>query len=359
MNINIIAPINPDLGYGIASTYTVSELINLGHNVSLFPIGQPTAHPRHANNIKRALENADTFSVNISCPCVRLWHQFDMSMFVGHGSHIGFPIFELDTFTDKERWHLRSCDRLFVCSEWAKQVIIKNIPEYDSCWISVVPLGVDTTIFTPKLSNRKPTIFLNVGKWEIRKGHDVLVDMFNKAFTESDNVELWMMCNNPFYSNAEQKQWEDRYKNSKLGSKIRMIPRVETSEQVAEIMHQADCGVFPSRAEGWNLEALEMLSCGKYVIATDYSAHTEFLTQDNAMLVPINEVELAYDGKWFFGQGNWAKLDKSVIDRFVLNMKGAHVLKQTGYHELNQKGIETAQKFTWKHTAKTIVKHLS
>ena len=53
----------------------------------------------------------------------------------------------------------------------------------------MVPLGVDCSIFTPKPSSRKPTIFLNVGKWEKRKGHDVLIEVFNDTFSEDDNVD--------------------------------------------------------------------------------------------------------------------------------------------------------------------------
>ena len=64
-------------------------------------------------------------------------------------------------------------------------------------------------------------------------------------------------------------------------------------------MAQTDCGIFPSRAEGWNLELLEMLACIKSVITTHYSAHTEFCDDVNSDLVEIKETELAYDGKWF------------------------------------------------------------
>ena len=73
--------------------------------------------------------------------------------------------------------------------------------------------------------------------------------------------------------------------------------------------------MFPSLAEGWNLEALEMMACGKQVIITDFSAHTEFCTKENADLVSISDTEPAFDGKWFFGQGNWAKIgEKEILD---------------------------------------------
>jgi len=365
MHLNFISPIN-DLGYGYAGLHICDELIKLGHEVSLFPIGKPYCHFRHEDNIKQAILNADKFDVNAKC--IRLWHQHDMSMFVGKGTHIGFPIFELDTFTEKEKHHLKSCDDIFVCSHWAKNIIDEKIRYFDKLggrtWCGgplskVVPLGVDTEVFTPKISKRKPTIFLNVGKWEKRKGHYDIIQAFNFAFNENDNVELWMMCENPFLNQEQTQIWHNRCKDSKMGHKIRILPRVETDTQVAEIMQQADCGVFPSHGEGWNLEALEMLSCGKQVIATDYSAHTEFLTQENAWLLPINKMEPAYDGIWFYKQGNWASFDNFTLSKLAEYMKTIHNRKQSGQLELNMAGIKTAQKFTWGNTAETIIQHLS
>ena len=120
-------------------------------------------------------------------------------------------------------------------------------------------------------------------------------------------------------------------------------------------MSQVDCGVFPSRGEGWNLELLEMMAAGKHVITTEYSAHTEFCTEDNAGLVTIKEVEPAFDGKWFFGQGNWAKIgEHQMLDlnmkmqRFIFDKKGT----------LNESGIETAKTFSWQNTARKILKYV-
>jgi glycosyltransferase involved in cell wall biosynthesis len=347
MKINLIAPINT-LGYGYTGLHICEELIKLGHEAALFPIGQPQCHPRHENSIRQALANADRFDT--AAPCIRLWHQHDMSMFVGRNLHIGFPIFELDMFTEKEEHHLKSCDEIFVCSKWAQSMAYQQGVDV----VKVVPLGVDSDIFYPQLSKRKPTIFLNAGKWEVRKGHDILIKAFRAAFPSETNVELWMMCDNPFLNDEQVQYWKNLYNDSR----VRFIPRVETDEQVADIMRQADCGVFPSRAEGWNLEALEMLSCGKQVIATDYSAHTEFLTRDNAQLLPITEVEPAEDGIWFHKQGNWGKIDGGTMFELIQHMKEFHYHKQHTGLALNTQGIETAEKFSWTNTASTIVEHL-
>jgi glycosyltransferase involved in cell wall biosynthesis len=202
---------------------------------------------------------------------------------------------------------------------------------------------------------RRTTIFLNCGKWEKRKGHDVLVEAFNKAFNHSDDVELWMMCDNPFIGNVND-QWRSLYKDSKLGNKIRIIPRQETQEDVYKIMCLSDCGVFPSRGEGWNLEVLEMMSCGKNVITTNYSAHTEFCNNNNSKLIEIDNLETAFDGLFFDGKcGLWAEFADNQLDQLIEHMKEIHRKKQDNDLYANLSGIETSKQLSWKKSAEELV----
>ena len=354
MDINIIAPVN-SLGYGVVGTNVTKYLSKIA-NVALWTIGNAEVSEKDVSVLRECVSNASF--PNFSAPCVRIWHQHDMSQFVGRGARVGFPIFELDRFAPNETHHLKSLDKIFVCSSWAKKIVV-NAVEKNHDRISVIPLGVDRNIFPETDSNRTETVFLNVGKWEIRKGHDVLVEAFNQAFNEDDDVELWMMCHNPFYDVEENREWQTLYKNSKLGDKIRIIPRQETQKEVYNIMAQSDCGVFPSRAEGWNLEALEMMSCGKQVIATNYSAHTEFCNDSNSLLVDIDSTEDAFDGKWFKGQGKWAKIDDKQISDISSHMRDIHEQKRAGKDLINKEGISTAEKFSWEHTASEIVSSLT
>lgn len=353
--INIIAPIN-QLGYGITGLNVVKSL-SKKTSVALWPISQPQVTTQNDADIISACIKRGQFP-DFQAPCLRIWHQHDMSQFVGRGKHIGFPIFELDNFSNHEIHHLSHLDHAFVCSHWAKSIIQEQVETLRDS-VSVIPLGVDNTLFKPSEQQKDgPTIFFNCGKFEIRKGHDILVEIFNKAFSPSDNVELWLMCSNPFLSEQETKEWHQRYYRSKLGSKIKMIPRLDTQEEVYNIMHQIDCGIFPSRAEGWNLELLECMSCGKNVITTNYSAHTEFCNSENSLLVDILEKEPAKDGKWFFGQGSWAKIGDQQIAQFAEYMKQIHMNKQNGSLKINHAGIETAQKFSWDNTAEAIIQHV-
>ena len=351
--INIMAPIN-SLGYGVVGL-NVSKGLAKNAEVSLFPIGNPEVSTQEdASAIQSCIKNQTSFDAK--APCLRVWHQFAMAEQIGNGLRCGLPIVELDAFNENEIHHLNSLDKIFVCSEWAKQVVIDNTNAKDN--VHVCPLGVDRTVFFENNADTgTETKFINIGKWEFRKGHDVLVEAFEKAFEPSDNVQLYMMNHNPFLNQEQEREWVDLYKNSKMGGQIEILPRVQTHQEVANIIRQMDCGVFPSRAEGWNLEAIEMLSCGKQLIATDYSAHTEFCTKENSRLIEIEEKESAYDGIWFHGQGMWAELGSSEVDQLVEHLRDVHKEKQSGKLS-NEAGIKTAKEFSWQKTTDIILENM-
>jgi len=356
--INLIAPIN-NLGYGVAGYNIFKSLYQINSSVALYPISRPEFVDEY---VKAGLDNRYRSFVNKDgkvgdLPSVKIWHQNDLHSHIGKDSHIGFPIFELTEFNDEEKLSMKHCDKIFVCSQWAKDVVLSQVNFYNEN-VHVVPLGVDTEIFTPSLSGRKPTVFLNCGKWEKRKGHDVLLECFNYAFTETDDVELWMMCDNPFIGKNND-AWRDLYKTSPLGSKIRVIPRQQTHKDVYTIMRQADCGVFPSRAEGWNLELLEMMACGKQVIATNYSAHTEFCNAENSHLVTVQELEPAQDGVFFSGShGRWATFSDSQKEQTILHMRSVHAAKSENRLSINEAGVKTANKFSWQNSAREVINGL-
>ncbi len=338
------------MGYGVAGYNIYKELHKLHPSTALYPISNPEIMDQ---SIAAGLENRGSI---MNAPSVKIWHQNDVHTHIGKGLHVGFPIFELTQFNAEEIRSLHHCDKIFVCSKWAKNIIIDQT-KFSENDVHVVPLGVDAKIFKPNLSGRPNTIFFNCGKWEKRKGHDVLVKCFNEAFTYSDNVELWMMCDNPFIGD-QNKAWQQLYKNSPLGDKIRIIPRQANHRDVYSIMSQSDCGVFPARAEGWNLELLEMMACGKKVITTNYSAHTEFCDEDNSYLIEIENLEKAYDGVFFSGShGMWADFSKNQEDQLVSHLRKAHQEKQNG-PQINSAGIKTANHFSWQNSAKEVINGL-
>ena len=99
---NIISPIN-SLGYGIAGLNLCKEIDKVSP-ASLFIIGQPSVSTQHDHEIISDMIK-NSHKPDFSAPCIRIWHQHDMAQFVGNGLKVGFPIFELDNFSDIEKHH--------------------------------------------------------------------------------------------------------------------------------------------------------------------------------------------------------------------------------------------------------------
>jgi glycosyltransferase involved in cell wall biosynthesis len=347
MSINLYCPINLT-GYGIASLNIVKQLSAID-KVSLFPIGNPGVQSQEDYDFISFLLS-DQLSFDPLAPCLKIWHQFDLSSRIGKGKYFAYPFFELDTFDKREIINLSVPDGIFVSCEWAKKIIESNgikTPTY------VAPLGVDLSIFDSSINTTKNNdkyIFGNIGKWEVRKGHDILYDLFNKAFPNNENVELRILASektNNYSSDQELKQWKELYSKD---SRIKIFTGVNSHKDIAKFISDTNCGIFPSRAEGWNLELLEFMAMNKPVISTNYSAHTEFCNSDNCYLVNINGTEKAYDGKAFNGQGNWAKIGPDQIDQLIEHMKYCYNHRISS----NPEGIKTANKFSWNNTANII-----
>jgi len=350
--INVHCPITTKTGYGISSTYITKALLQNGCKVHLFPIGNAEVESGEDEKIVVGLFEDTILNWNQKNPCLKIWHQWDLANRIGNGKYGALVFFELNKLRQPEVVQMNNTDVTFVASEWAKKVLEDNGVKAK---IVVSPLAVDTSIFKPVLRNPNPNFtFINIGKWELRKGHDILVEAFNAAFTDKDNVELWMMNHNIFLTDQENKIWQNLYKNSKLGNKIKIVDRVATHTQLADVIALADCGVFPARAEGWNNEILEVMAMNKPIITTNYSAHTEYCTKDNSYLVEIDKLSVANDGKWFNGFGEWADLGKNQFEQLVNHMREVY---SKGIRS-NLNGLETAKKYTWNNTANIIYSEL-
>ncbi|MES2521549.1 MAG: glycosyltransferase family 4 protein, partial [Gemmatimonadota bacterium] len=258
---SLIAP-HSRTGYGVAGAQLLRAMQALDVPVTLFPMG-PIDRTLTDNPRLRAALNAQT-TYRDDVPSVRLAQQFDLALHVGRGPRVGFTIFELDTFSDRERHHMARQDALVVCSEWARQVCLENgLTERP---IHVVPLGVDRAVFHEGVTGAQrgnDTVFLQVGKLEPRKGQLELLRAFEDAFTPKDDVRLVLACANPFMPRAELEAMQRPFMQSRMASRITLhTTELPSQHDVARLMAGADCGVFAARAEGWNLEALEMLSMG-------------------------------------------------------------------------------------------------
>lgn len=348
--LNLIAPFQRT-GYGIVGANLLRALLDEGADVSFFPMGGVDRRLVDVPGLDAALAAQARFDAD--APSVRIAQQFDLALHAGRGPRVGFPIFEGTRFTSHERHHLRAQDRLLVCTEWARGVLLANgiahVP------VSVVPLGVDRRVFHEGVAPgpraaADETVFLQVGKLEDRKAQRELLRAFEAAFTPRDAVRLELLCHNPFLSPEAFEEAIAPFRRSPMARRITLhTAPLPTQHEVAARMAAADCGVFCSRAEGWNLEALEMLSMGKPVIATAYSAHTAFLDARNARLVDVDA--LAPHPVY----GEWAAWGEAQHEQLVAHLRAVHAARRTGPLDVNTAGLETARRHGWRDSARALL----
>jgi glycosyltransferase involved in cell wall biosynthesis len=342
--------------YGIVGFNLLRELVQQGHEVALFPIGGMEVLKEHESLIKQSLDNQRSF--DRYAPSVRVFHEWDVLTQPGRGPQIAFPFFELDKLPDEyprmTRTQLANVDKIIVASSWAKSIIEQGIPNCPP--IEVVPLGIDSDVFYPAPPNDGPYTFYVGGKFELRKSHDIICQVFSRVFTPKDNVRLRLMCDNPFLGEKGNKEWYDYYLNSPMGSKVEIVPWQNSPADVAEIMRSCDCGLFPSRAEGFNLPLLEFMSQNRPVITTAATAHTQFCNNLNSLLIEPSEYEDAYDGIWFDGKnGQWMSWTKKETDRLAELMSYVY---NSNVRE-NPNGVMTGQKMQWGHSAQKLINAIS
>lgn len=369
--LNLIAPIN-STSYGVVSLNLLGEFAAIAREKgegapALFTIGGTPEAPHKFNDTLLSCLNAAKH-YDYTLPCLKIWHQWDLAQRVGHGAYGIYPFYELDNLKPEVIHSMDSADVVFLPSQWAAQVYVDSGGKRE---VEYAHPGVDTGIFHmgvkpvklshPKL-NKETTVFLNCGKWEIRKGHDVLREAFSAAFAPEDNVFLLMNCCNSCLPLHNSDEWCDYYEASPMGRAGRVYcfrQRLTTQDEVAKLMQLADCGVFPARAEGWNLEAAEMLAMSKQVILTNCTAHTEYAAQSGCLLVEPEGFEKADDGVFFHGEANWARLGENSMEQLVMSLRSIHRQKQDGVSLRNDRGREAfTERYTWRNAAGTFMESL-
>jgi glycosyltransferase involved in cell wall biosynthesis/tetratricopeptide (TPR) repeat protein len=164
--------------------------------------------------------------------------------------------------------------------------------------VQVIPLGVDPDVFRPRLEALPlppgpRARFLFVGGTIFRKGIDVLLKAFGKAFSPSDGVGLVIkdMGASTFYrgqsAGARISELRDR------GYSVEYIDRELSDAEMAGLYAACDCLVHPFRGEGFALPIIEAMACGLPVIVTDAGPALDYATEDTAFLIPARPGQFA------------------------------------------------------------------
>jgi hypothetical protein len=76
----------------------------------------------------------------------------------------------------------------------------------------------------------------------------------------------------------------------------------------------------------------------------------------NSFLLPVDDIEKAFDSKWFHGQGNWGVLNEKHITIMGNCMRDTHSMSIGD--NVNNEGIATAKQLTWAKAVKKLLEIL-
>ena len=237
-------------------------------------------------------------------------------------------------------------DEVWVPCNFVKDVMIS---ENVTVFIAVLPESISTDVFhslpgqplieLPPLSyeNRleefgqrpqnKPFSFLSMFKWEPRKGWDVLIESYIKAFSKNSNTALYISTIPHRMPDAERSEIvNDVVKLLKsLGYNREDVPYIciiyaeIKSSEIPALYAATDAFVLPTRGEGWGLPIMQALAMGKPTIATAWSGHMHFLTLNNSLLLNYSEEEIPRKSYYGWSPGKkWAEPNISELKRLMI-----------------------------------------
>jgi len=164
--------------------------------------------------------------------------------------------------------------------------------------VHVIPLGVDPEVFRPGLAPLAlppgPDVrFLFVGGTIFRKGIDLLLSAFARAFQPSDGVGLVIkdMGTKSFYRGQTAEASVAGLRER--GYPVEYIDRSLGEQEIAGLYAACDCLVHPFRGEGFALPVVEAMACGLPVIVTGAGPALDYASEETAFLIPAHRGQFA------------------------------------------------------------------
>lgn len=172
--------------------------------------------------------------------------------------------------------------------------------------------AAEAAVFT--VNTKKRFKFFSLFNYDVRhrKGLDILLDAFCRAFTASQDVCLVIK------TRASLGELERDYRLPSDHPEIIVIDALLERRELLALYRAVDCLVLPSRGEGVGRPFLDAMMMGVPIIATGWGGQRDFLNEGNAFLIDYRLVGVAerfylkYPG--FYGS-QWAEPDRGDLIR--------------------------------------------
>ena len=134
-------------------------------------------------------------------------------------------------------------------------------------------------------------VFFNFdyGSSYYRKNPEAVLKAFAKAFSPKDDVVLLLKTSHAKqYLNTAKRLRTLAEELSLVPNRLIIIDGAVPQCDMSGLFNACDVYISLHRGEGFGIGMAEAMSCGKPVIATNYSANTEFCTKETSIPVPFS-----------------------------------------------------------------------
>lgn len=300
MDLLCYVPVYDPSGYAELSRNMVIACDKVGINIILHPRNnwsnlKTKLSKKTADTLVRLQKNtlsSDFCTIQAQLPDYTFLQYFQQAH-----AHFVYSMFETDRAPVHYPPHLNNTTEVFVPSYHVKKAFngsnIKNV--------SVIRPAVDTDVYKPQKTialkkYEKMYKFFICCDLTPRKGLHILLSVFFQTFANRDDVVLIVKA---YWGGTSYKHKEEIINNlmqakKQCGNpkfpKVVLIGDVLSEEQMVSLFNACDCYVAPSFGEGFNLPALQAMSCAKPVIASNWGGHEEFINKDVALPIGIHKI---------------------------------------------------------------------
>lgn len=242
---------------------------------------------------------------------------------------------------------IQKADAIIVPSRFCRDVFAK----YYSGPIEIVPLGCDVETYTyVKRQASVPFTFLWVGAPNLRKGWNMLYELWMETFAKIPQCQLYLKTTT-----------DERNEELLREGNVIFDSRFITKKELVGLYHKAHAFVLPHYGEGWGLTLAEAMATGLPSIATKVTGVLDFTDSESVYYVDWKPAHMGYV---FPPTGEQIVADVWGPDKQEVASAMERIIKN--YDEALKVGKKASRKinrlFTWERTSKqlsdVLIKHL-
>lgn len=293
-------------GYGEATRRLLAALDAVQADVTIGQVlsdgnGQLQPDALTARYLERPKQSPDV-SLVVAAP-----NQFPM-IAAPAPRRVGFTNWETDKLHPTAYKGCVALDLILVPSEQNREVFAAAKLPVRAVPYPVMPIVAIEPLHLPD----RPFVFYSVLSWQERKNPRGLLIAYLTGFTADDKVLLVLKISGHAGYLAAGREIASLREMLNLPNPppVRLIGGRWNELQMAALHERGDCYVTLTRGEACHLPALDAVTRGTLVIATDWGGHTDFLRGNpSAVLIPSRMAPVVQAYSYFDGTQCWADPD--------------------------------------------------